>query len=301
MRPPLLALLALAAAALPGCAGQSAAARAGPGDSAALRFGWPEGLRMRVAMRHQSWRGGQPPTGALVRHLVTVERRGDELWIRNADVHGEGDEPDLEQNLRAGEALIQVVGRDGDFRRAEGLAEAAALLAPGAEAERGRLRDTLARVTAQDWEATVGAWRGRTLSAGALQRKEVAGGVPLVPGVPARLEVQYGLEALVPCEEEGTERRCAALVYQGEPAGSDRAAQLSGLRAFFQHEDEKAELEDFRARFQITLVTDPATLLPRRMVVREELRLRLRLGDGRVREIEERSQDEYRFEAETVI
>ncbi len=296
------ALLALSlSAALAGCAGPGVAARGDAASTATFRFAWPDGLHMRVAMRHEARRGGQPPTAALVRHRLVAERRGDELWVFNRDAEGQGNEPDLEQNLRAGEALVQVVGLDGAFRRAEGLDEAAALLAPASEAERGRLRDTLARLSAQDWEATVGAWRGLTLIGGALRRKEVAASVPLIPGVPARLAVEYGLEALVPCGDEETQRRCAALVYRGEPAASDRAATLARLRAVFQHDDGAADLEDFHGRFEITLVTDPDTLLPRRMVVREELRLRLRLGDGRVREVEERSEDEYRFEAELVI
>jgi len=71
-----------------------------------------------------------------------------------------------------------------------------------------RLRETLARAAAEDWESTVGAWRGITLAPGAMRRKEVAGSVPLVPGVPVRLSVEYGLEAMVPCGEEETERRC---------------------------------------------------------------------------------------------
>ncbi len=54
----------------------------------------------------------QPPATALVRHRVVAERRGDELWIFNRDAEGQGNEPDLEQNLRAGEALVQPGGRN---------------------------------------------------------------------------------------------------------------------------------------------------------------------------------------------
>ncbi len=292
---------ALAAAALAGCAGPSRASReGGDADRVALRFGWHDGMQMRVAVRHESRRTGQPPLTALIRHRVVVERRGDELWVSNRDVEGEGNEPDLGVNLKVGEAVVQVVGLDGAFRRSEGLDQALALLRPGDDAERARARDTLGRINALDWETSVGAWRGLTVIPGAFRRKELAGSVPLIPGVPARTEVEYGLEAMVPCGEEETERRCAALVYRGGPAASDRAVTLERLRAAFR-QDHGAELEDFQARFEVRLVTDPATLIPRRMATREELRLRFRLGDGRVREVEERSEDEYRFEAELVI
>ncbi|HET6922303.1 MAG TPA: hypothetical protein VFI16_04060, partial [Anaeromyxobacteraceae bacterium] len=207
---------ALAAAALAGCAGPSRAGReAGDADRVALHFAWPDGLRMRVAVRHESWRTGRPPAGALIRHRVVVERRGEELWVSNRDVEGEGNEPDLDVNLKVGQVMVQVAGLDGAFRRSEGLDEAVALLRPGDDAERARARETLDRINAHDWETSVGAWRGLTLAPGALRRKEVAGFVPLVPGVPARVEVEYGLEAAVPCGEEETERRCASLVYRG--------------------------------------------------------------------------------------
>jgi hypothetical protein len=298
MRP----LAVLLAAALAGCAGPSRAGReGGEVDRVALRFAWNDGLRLRVAVRHESWRTGRPPAAALIRHQVVVERRGDELWVSNRGVEGQGNEPDLDLNLRMGEALVQVVGLDGAYRRTEGLEAALAQLPPADQVERARVRETLDRATAQDWETSVGAWHGLTLASGAMRRKEVAASVPLIPGVASRLEVEYGLEALVPCGDEETERRCAALVYRGEPAASDRAATLERLKAIFRNDDEGAVLEDFHGRLEITLLTDPATLLPRRMVAREELRLRVRLGDGRVREIEERSRDEYRFEVDTVI
>ena len=299
MRAPLAPLLA--ASALSACAGPTGGARGSGAEAASLRFAWPEGMRLRVSMRHEARRGDQPRRGAMVRHLVVVEGRGDELWVRNRNFQAQGNEEDLEQNVRIAEALVQVVGRDGAFRRAEGLEEGVAVVAPDSEAERARLRDTMARAAAEDWEATVGAWRGLTLTAGAMRRKEVAASVPLVPGVPVEVSVEYGLEAMVPCGEEETERRCAALVYRGEPTASGRPAATQRLREALRHAEGGVELEDFSARFEITMVTDPATLVPRRMTSRQELRMRVRLDDGRVREIEERSEDEYRFEAELTI
>lgn len=299
MRAPLVLLLATST--LSACAGAAGAARGGQAETATFRFAWPDGLRLGVLMHHEGRRGERPPRGALVRHLVVVEGRGDELWVRNQDFQGQGTEEDLEQNLRIAEALVQVVGRDGRFLRAEGIDQGVAVVAPGSEEERNRLRDTMARAAAEDWDVTVGAWRGLTLAAGAMRRQEVAGSLPLVPAVPARLSLEYGLEAMVPCSDEDTARRCAALVYRGEPAPSEHAATLERLRQALRRGEGPLELEDFHARFETTLVTDPSTLIPHRMSTHQELRMRLRLPDGRVREVEERSEEEYRFAAETVI
>ena len=292
----------LALAALAGCAGPAREGRPPPaGEVVRLRFAWPTPFEARVSIQHEFVRTGQPPTGALIRHRLVAEPRGDELWILNRDTEGHGNEPDLELNLRVGEALAQVVGLDGAFRRAEGLDPAASLLAPDDEQRRVRVRESLARLVAQDWEVTVGAWRGQAFAEGELQRKEVAATLPLVPGVATRMAVELGMEGRVPCSDDETERRCVALFYRGLPAASDRAEALARLGEALRRDQGEAELEDFGARLEVRLTTDPDTLVPRRMVVTEELRLRVRLPDGRVREVEERSRDEYRFVPALVI
>lgn len=285
---------------LAGCAGVPAATGGAAPGPVTLRFGWPDGLQVQVAIRHQVQRTGQPPAGAAIRHRLVAERRGDELWILNRDVAGQGNLPHLELNLKVARTVVQVVGPDGGFRRAEGIEEAAALLEPVEGRARERSRQALARIVAEDWEMTVGTWRGRTLREGRLERRRVDASVPNAPGVPTLLEVEYGLEGLVPCREEETERRCAALVYRGRPADSDRAATLARLRESMGGAD-GPELEDLQAALEVRLVSEVATLLPHRMVVHEELRLRLRLPDGRVREVEERSRDEYDFRPEAAI
>lgn len=292
LRPVTLALLAA-------CAGPSAGTRGAAPGAVTLRFGWPDGLQLQVAVRHQMQRTGQPPAGAVIRHRVVAEWRGDELWVFNRDAVGQGNLPDLELNLKVAQTVVQVVGRDGRFRRAEGIDEAAALLEPAEGRARARSRQALARIVAEDWEMTVGAWRGRTVGEGRFERRQVEASVPNAPGVPTLLDVEYGLEGLVPCREEDTERRCAALVYRGRPADSDRAATLARLRASMGGNG--PELEDFQARLEVRLLTETATLVPHRMVVHEELRLRLKLPDSRVREVEERSRDEYDFQSESAI
>jgi hypothetical protein len=293
--PASLALLAACAARAP----QAVSTSAPTSGAVALSFGWPDGFQMRVTLRHEGRRTGEEPTRTVVRHLVAAERRGDELWIFNRESQGEGDDADLELSLRIGEAMVQVVGMDGAFRRAEGTDAALRLLeSAGADINREAARTALARMAAEDWELTAGAWRGQGLQEGQPRRKRFDGIVPLMPGVPATLDVEYGLAGRVPCGEGAPERRCVALFYRGGPATGERTAVLLRLRSGAQRKSEDAYIEDVSGSFEATLVTEPETLVPHRLTVREELRLKVRLRSGEVRQIDERSDDEYTFTRE---
>jgi hypothetical protein len=295
-----------AALALLACAGPSreaAAGAAGPG-AVALRFAWPAGFQTRVLLRHEARRSGRAPAHAVVRHLIVAETRGKEIWIFNRDTEGEGDEPGLDVNLRIGEAVIQVVAPDGTFLRAEGLDEALAFLPGADDAGREGARKALARLAAEDWELTAGAWQGRRLEEGAAVGKQVEGSVPLLPGLVAPLDVELLLQGRVPCEEGEAEARCVQLSYRAEPAASEKRALLRKMGAALANgmgDSEVPVLQDFSASRSATLVAEPDTLVPHRLSVREEMALRLRLPGGDLREVEERTRDEYRFAGEVAL
>jgi len=299
---PAIALLALVA-----CAGPSREAAGGPAagpGAVTLRFAWPAGFQTRVLLRHESRRSGQPPSRAVVRHLITTEARGREIWIFNRETEGQGDEPGLEVNLHIGEAVIQVVAPDGTFLRAEGLDEALAFLPGADEAAREKARKALARMAAEDWELTTGAWQGRRLEEGATVGKRVEGSVPLLPGLVSAMDVELLLQGRVPCEEGEAETRCVQLSYRAEPAASERPALLQQIRAALANgvgDSVVPSVEDFSASRSATLVAEPGTLVPHRLGVREDLTLRLRMPGGDVRELEERSRDEYRFAPEVAL
>lgn len=297
---------AMASLALLACAGPAREAPKGgaaPG-AAALRFAWPEGFQTRVLLRHESRRSGQAPAHAVVRHLIVTEARGKEIWIFNRETQGEGDEPGLDVNLRIGEAVIQVVAPDGTFLRAEGLDEALAFLPDTDAAGREKARKALARLTAEDWELTAGAWRGRRLEEGAAVRTQGEASVPLLPGLAAAMEVELLLQGRVACEEGEAEARCVQLSYRAEPAASAKPALLEQIRAGMASgvgDSEVPLLQDFSASRTATLVAEPETLVPHRLSLREEMTLRLRMPGGELREVEERSRDEYRFASEVPL
>jgi len=291
----------LAAPALPGCAGpRQERAAAGPGESASFRFAWPDAFRVQVSLRHESHRQGAPPSIGVVRQVLEVEARGEELWVFTRQSQGEGSDPDLATNLAIAEAIVQVVGRDGRYLRAEGIDKALDILASqGDQRDREEARRTLQRLTAEDWEASVGLWRGQRLELGKPRHRRIESSLPLIPGIPAAMDAEYGLEGLVPCEEGEAQRRCAELTYRMRAAPTGKADLLRRLAAGLPQG--APGVVDVAASSESILVTDPRTLVPKRLTVRQELRIRLRMGDGTEREVEERSLDEYRFTAEVEI
>ncbi len=290
---------ALALTLLAGCSGASRQVPSGDRPDASapgvLRFAWPEGYRARVDLHHERNRPNRPPTRAVVRQHLAAERRGDEIWVSTSDSKAEGDEPNLEVNLEIGEALVYVVSREGAFLRAEGVEKAIDLLPEDDGRDRERARASLQHLAQEDWAVTVGVWRGRRLEEGKPQRLRIEGGVPLMPGIATALDVELTSEGRVPCVE-GREASCVRLRYVSLPAAKQDL--LDRLRTAV---PEGWAVEDGAARFEATLVTDPDTLVPRRLILRQELRLRVRPPGAEAREIEERSLDDYRFTQEEEI
>jgi hypothetical protein len=119
--------------------------------------------------------------------------------------------------------------------------------------------------------------------------------VPNLQAVETVLDVEYGLEAWVPCTEEETVRRCVELSYRARLAPGDQAATVERLRRTTASKPDEPVPEDVHAYLETVLVTEPDTLIPHRMSQREHRRLRLAFPDGRVMETEGRSEDTYVF------
>ncbi len=289
----------LAATALPGCAGPSRETAADAAESVSFRFAWPDGFRLLVSLRHESQRPGEPPSVAVVRQVLEAEARGQELWVFTRQSEGEGSDPDLAMNLAIGQAIVQVVGRDGQYLRAEGVDKALDILAShGDPRDREEARRTLQRLTAEDWEASVGLWRGQRLELGKPRHRRVEASLPLVPGIVAAMDAEHGLEGLVSCDEGEKQPRCTELSYRMRVAPTGKADLIRRLAEGL---PKGPGVVDVAASSESILVTDPRTLIPKRITVRQELRIRLKLSDGTEREVEERSQDEYHFDAEVEL
>ncbi len=291
----------IAAPVLSGCAGPGRELSGAGSDQGVLfRFAWPDGFRAQVSLRHASHRQGAAPSMVVVRQVLEVEARGNELWVLTRKAEGEGDDPDMAVNLAIAEAIAQVVGRDGRYLRAEGIDKALDILAShGDQRDREEARQTLHRLSAEDWEASVGLWRGQRLEMGKPRHRTIEASLPLVPGILALMDAEHGLEGLVPCEEGETQRRCAEVSYRLRAAPTGKADLVRRLARALP--PGSPAVVDVAASSESDLVTDPQTLIPKRITVRQELRIRLRMSDGTEQEVEERSLDEYRFTPEVEI
>lgn len=288
----LLGFLAIACAHATGSAPQGAGATPGPVE---LKFAWPEGFQSQVLIAHESRRSGADPTVLIARQRIVAEKKGNEIWVITRDIAARGNEPDLESTVKISEALKQVVALDGRFQRAEGLDQALSVMQTTTPDEKEKARQALIRATAFDWELLVGAWAGEKLAPGQMHRKQVKAYVPDLQAVETVLDVEYGLEARVPCTEKDTVRRCVELTYRARLAPGDQAATVERLRRGTSSKPDEPVPEDVHADLEAVLVTEPDTLIPHRMSQREHRRLRLALPGGRVVETEGRSEDTYVF------
>jgi len=299
MRPGPLSCFALLAA---GCAtAGSDGVRPGPavaGGAASLRFRWPEGFQARVTLVHREERPGSPAASARATHRLVTERAGGAIRVRVLETEAEGDVPDLEANVRIAEALVQVVTREGAYLRTEGLEKALEVLGTEGADSREVARGALARIAELDWEVTAGAWAGRTLAAGHPLLRQFPGSVPLLPAVPALLDVEQSYVGAVPCEE-GAARECVELSWRGIPGEAARADALRQLRIEARDEGGSSpELEGVAARVEAHLVAEPGTLIPHRLDIAEELRITVRQPGGDAVDLVEHSEDHYRFAPE---
>ncbi|HTP52668.1 MAG TPA: hypothetical protein VMK42_18415 [Anaeromyxobacteraceae bacterium] len=261
-----------------------------------LTFAWPDGFQARVTLEHREQRSGAPPAQARASHRLVAERRGKAIWVSVRGIEAEGDVPDLELNVRISEALIQVVSPAGAYLRTEGLENALEILGVGGDEARDVARGALDRISALDWEITAGGWAGRAFSPGRKVSGQFPGSVPLIPGVPALLEVEQSLLGPVPCEEGEEAARCVKLSWRGAPSQAARQGALERLHR--EAGSEGPALEDLDGTVEATLVTEPATLVPHGLAVREELHLRVRQPGGDLLEVVERADDRYRFTPE---
>jgi hypothetical protein len=253
-----------------------------------------------VALAHREWRGREERR-ARYAHRVVVAPEGRWLRVSVRDAEAEGDTPGLEVNVALNETLDQVVAGDGSYVRTEGLEPALELLGADDEESRAASRQALERVAELDWELLVGAWAGRALRPGRPEARAFPGAVPLLPSVAALLDVEATLAGRVACEEGEAVPACVELVWRASPGPRARAAAVERILGSREAGAPPLGVEGLQATAEARLVTEPDTLVPHRLTVREELRLAVRHPGGDVEEVVDRSEDRYRFARETEL
>ncbi len=289
-------------------------AREGAADVsvASLRFGWTAPLRANVTYRRTRTRPGGARSTFTARYEARVEAEQGGLRITTQGTSWRGDLPfgrELAKDaIRASEAVVQRVGEDGEFAGLLGVEAMRPVLArvfedakvPPEAAERALLLALGAmRTEAEEvWNLAVGFWTGADLAVGETYALQSESEIPLLPGVRAMQAVEFGARRRVPCAAGERAARCVELSLHSTPdrAALERAAGAL-LERLLPEEGERPEgaARDLSAECELVLVTDPETLLPRRMVWTKAVRLgAAERGPARA-ELVDRSEWDYRY------
>jgi hypothetical protein len=230
-----LPVLALAGM-LTHCAG-SPAARAS-GDTAALRFAWPEGFATQVVSTTVETRGDAPVRQKTMRYRLRLEGTGEERTLVTDQVTvdasaAEGEEAGDEGQPPSTPSL--VLGPQGELRRIEGTDQVVEEMAREAEAQSmpeeqrkhilALVRDAMEQSSRYRWDMLVGKWVGLSLKPGeAIERPSLV----TLPMFGSRVDTveRVSVKEPTPCQEGAAEPRCVKLVLESslDPAKRDKAA-----------------------------------------------------------------------------
>lgn len=278
-----------------------------------LRFAWPAPLAAEVSFRHTRRRTGAPASVFTAQWRQVAEREATGWRISTAGTRWAGEAPFpaevAGEALEASERLVQRIAPGGEFQELENADALRPVLArvydeagiPEAQAQRAvTLAEAGARAEAEElWNLSVGFWIDAELELG---EPYVMGGeaeLPLLPGARAAQSIEFLVRRRVPCAAGERAARCVEVLLRATP---DREALRRSARAIEarllgaggrhapqpppRHEDpparptveEAAAVEaprppELTAESELVLVTDPATLLPRRVVWTRSVRL----------------------------
>lgn len=312
MRPALVALAAVAAA---------SAARAAPArparrpDVVALRYAWPDPLEARVTYRRTSARPGAPGTTFAAQWSTRATRERGTVRIATRNTSWSGDLPFppgfADQALRASEQVVERVDRRGAFAGLEGVEAMRPVLAkifalaevPKDRAERAvALAEAAMRAETEElWNLQAGFWTGAKLELGETYTLSADAAVPLVPGARARQEVRFSARRRVPCAAGEDELRCVELTLRAIPdADALSGAKAAAVAALGDAAGVvPSAVREVGAEAEALVVTEPATLVPHRLVWTKRLHVAWTTDEGlAAAEREDRSEYEWRYAAE---
>jgi hypothetical protein len=255
-----------------------------------LRFAWPVPARAKVTYRRTRVRTGRKD-GTFTARYETVADAGEdgELLVSVRGTTWRGDLPVptalAPEAIRAAERVVQRVRVQGEFAALEGVEALRPVLArvledarvPPEQAERAlALALGATRAEAEEiWNLVVGFWSGADLRLGQTYELQSEAELPFVPGTRVPQAVEFGVRRRVPCAAAERAARCVEVVLRSTPDRSalERAAPalLARLRPPDPDPDDAEGAAPgpspaLAAERTLVLVTDPATLLPRRVV-----------------------------------
>jgi len=305
----LAVVFVLSIAALPGTVHAQEAAK--KPESVALRFAWPEKLTTEVSYQRTRTRTGKPTSTFSARFTRTALKQDDTIRLTESGTKWEGDMPFpqglVQDAIQASEGLVQVVNTDGEFVALEGIESLRPVLAkmfasmnlPKEQAERTMaLSEAMMRADAQEmWMLGVGFWSGGDLEFGARYTMRNEAEVPLVPGLTAQYAVEFSAQRRVPCNASEKVSRCVELKLRSVPDAESlpkitRAlvTQLAGPTAKLPAD----AIQQLTIENELVLVTEPATLVPHRLVWTKGVNVTVKDG-GQTRKLEQLDRREYDY------
>lgn len=168
----------------------------------------------------------------------------------------------------AGRLQSQLASQLGDSDTL-GLSSAMGMLTP----------EALSATAAQEWNILVGFWIGGHLQLGEIYEDETQMPFPLIPGATVSATTAFQAFARIPCDEESTTRDCVELRLVTMP-DPDALAELLAHFLHTQAADPDERISDMTMRVEVSLVTEPSTLLPHALEVTREAVLQMEGPDG---------------------
>jgi hypothetical protein len=236
-----------------------------PGN-VALRFAWPlpvDGRCTTIARRIEG-------SGTQVARTVSTMRAqadGDQVRVDTVDTELPADAPASVLTLAETWPAERLVDGQGRLLRVQPLD-------PNVSASQ---RTLITSRLAQRWQSMVSAWAGRSLPVDATYSVTAP---EQTPEGPVRLQIAIRADGRVPCDGAAKDSSCVRLRILSQPTAND-APTLARLaaRELLSADDfalyEPSRVRAFASQTTIVLVTDPNTLLPRRVTERRMLQLRI--------------------------
>ena len=295
-------------------------------DTVQLRFAWPAGLKGSAT--YQSTK--QVTSGTREKKetvsgtsTFTVKAAGDELIIhqQSPTVTVQGATPEQTATMQKlyetlGKIpLAFVIGRDGAFRRLDGLQDMrstllteleksfAATLEKVPEADRRRVLDTLANALSAEqlevlfvaqWNREVAQWIDADLERDAWYELEFTNRVPMFNNAEIPMSARFRFTGRTPCNAADTKHSCVALEMESfaDPETvrqevGDFVGKLTGSKL-------PVTFDDMQIATTLRLVTEPATLLPHEVIFTETSSVTVS-ADGKSQETSKTEESIYRY------